>query len=84
MTVLGAPLFNATATVDTTDPSGKYTVVAQSGLACRLAQMPVGSGATSAERAELAATRRLSWDASYTMPAFAEILSGGQIGRAHV
>lgn len=73
MTVLGAPLFNRAATVYTADASGRYTVVARTGLACRLAQMPVGSGVSSAERAELLSTRRLSWEYGYLMPAFAEV-----------
>lgn len=74
MTVLGAPLFNATATVYTADPTThKYTVPVKSGLACRLAALPLGSNLSPAERAEALATRKLSWEVAYAMPPFAEV-----------
>ncbi len=57
------------------DNDGDYTVLAKSGLACRLV---VGRAvaATAAERADLAAGHQafLLWGASYTMPANAQVL----------
>lgn len=64
---------NKTASVYTADPTtGAYTVLAKSGLRCRLAIKP-SPAETADERAELNHRRRLLWDEAYTMPETAQV-----------
>lgn len=72
---------NKTATVYTPHATtGAYTVLAKSGMDCRLAiRGERSSGATAAEeRAELVARRRLLWDEDYTMPEDAQVEIDGE------
>jgi hypothetical protein len=73
-----ALLFNTTCAVYTPDPTTKrYTVQQTSGLPCRLAHNPTGTGAPLPERAELMQSRRLIWPPDYVMPDYAEVEVGG-------
>lgn len=54
-----------------TDPTGAFTTVLRTGLACRLAH--VRGGASQNERAELAAVRNMIWDPSYVLPETAQV-----------
>jgi len=66
------------ATVYTPDPTtGRFTVVATSGLRCRLAHVSGEAGASRLERAELAALRNLIWEPGYVMPEEARVLIDG-------
>ena len=47
---------------------GRFTVVARSGLRCRLAHVNQRPAATGAERAELAAMRNLIFEPGFHMP----------------
>ncbi len=59
--------------------TGDYTVLAKSGLVCRLAYISRHVGqTTSGERVEIAQARRLLWEEAYTMPENAQIDVGGE------
>src|SRR5688572_16763891 len=67
-----------TAKVYTADPEdGEYTVLAKSGLACRLVRM-TGTVAPAAERPELAGQRTLLWLPEYQMPDTAQVEIDGR------
>jgi hypothetical protein len=68
-----AEMMSDSADVYTADlATGRYTVLAQADLPCRLAV--IRPGTTSApERAELAAMRRLYWGPDYAMPDYAQV-----------
>lgn len=72
---------NKTASVYTPHATtGAYTVLAKSGLRCRLAirgRVQPGVDA-SEERAELVGSRRLLWDEAYAMPETAQVEIDGQ------
>ena len=57
--------------------TGDYTVVAKSGLACRLAHSAI-SGDMGPGRSDQASARRLLWGADYVMPEVAQVLVDGQ------
>lgn len=66
-----------TATVRTPNASnGRFDVTATTGLECRLVRS-VG-GASAVDRAEIAASGTLLWDASYVMPAQAQVEVSGE------
>lgn len=71
--------YDQRATVYTPDPTtGAYTVVAATGVACRLALVTVG-GEPSDERAEIDAARRLLWGPTTTIAETAQIeVAGGR------
>lgn len=72
------PGLDQIATVYTPSVStGVYTVLAKSGLACRLALTSV-SGDMGPSRAEDDGTRRLLWDPDYTMPEEAQVEVDGE------
>lgn len=74
-----AGLLDQLGTVYTADPTtGAFTVQAQASLACRVVHLATSGAATGEERAELAKRRVLMWDASYVMPANAQVLVGGE------
>lgn len=57
------------ATVYTENAStGRYTDLANSGLACRLMHLNLQPAATSSDRAEFAAMRDMMFDPDYAMP----------------
>lgn len=61
-----------TAIVYTEAPvTGAFTVVAKSGLRCRLAH--VRGGGSQPERAELAALRNMLWEPDYVLPETAQV-----------
>jgi len=69
---------NATATVYTPNgTTGTYTVLATSGLACRLAVKPAPTDGA-VERAEGTPRRLLLWDDAYSMPNDAQVEIDGQ------
>lgn len=53
--------------------SGAYTVAGTAGVACRLALVPTDTTPTGTDRAELASTRRLLWDAAVTLAETAQV-----------
>lgn len=55
--------------------NGDYTVLAKSGLPCRLAYLPQGQGGSDigGERADTGSRRRLLWAEDYAMPDDAQI-----------
>jgi hypothetical protein len=57
--------------------TGRYTVVDETAVPCRLAHFRSQPGASGVERAELAATRNLIWTPGYVMPEGAQIDVGG-------
>ena len=63
-------------TPDATD--GSYTVLAKSGLECRLTHNTTVQKTPADERAEVAHNRRLLFDPDYTMPTNCEILIDSQ------
>ncbi len=66
-----------TGIVYTPDPAtGAYTVVARTGLACRLVQQGMSTDMGPA-RAEKAPGPKLLWDASYVMPESAQLEISG-------
>lgn len=68
-----------TATVYTPHATtGAYTVIAKSGLKCRLAYVEQGGSAIGGERSEIGTKRRLLWEEDYTMPDNAQVLVDGQ------
>ena len=56
---------------------GDFTMLAQSGLACRLAVARRGPEDVGGEREDIGARRRLLWEAAYTMPDEAQVEVGG-------
>lgn len=52
---------------------GDFTVLAKSGLACRLAYIQQGGTDIGGERADIGSRRRLLWEEAYTMPDTAQI-----------
>jgi len=67
-----------TLSVYTEDPStGAFTVLAASGVRCRLFHVGRQPAATGLDRAELGAIRNLHYDPATTIPDGAQILSGG-------
>lgn len=66
--------------------TGEYSVVANASLSCRLKPASRQAAATAGDRRELADLRRLTWPASYTMPAECQIAvaSGLDAGRWNV
>lgn len=72
-------LLDQTATVYTPHAStGAFTVVAKSGLKCRLAYIQQGGSDIGGERASIGSRRRLLWKADYEMPSDAQILIGAE------
>ena len=68
-----------TATVYTPHATtGAYTVIAKSGLRCRLAYVEQGGSTIGGERSEIGTKRRLLWAEAYTMPDNAQVLVDGQ------
>lgn len=64
-----------TATVLTPDPtSGDYSIVALSGLPCRLTLVPPEDGKDASDRAELASMRRLLWGPGTVIPENARVV----------
>ena len=57
---------------------GAFSVVATAALACRLLHVNPDGAATSRDRAEIAATRRLLFDPAYLLPNPCEIEVRGQ------
>lgn len=57
--------------------TGDYTVLAKSGLVCRLVRMMLTTNAAG-ERVELAGKRSLIWEAGYTMPETAQVEVDGK------
>lgn len=65
---------NSTAVVYTPHATtGAYTVVANAGLTCRLANKGQAGQGAAEERDELVQNRRLLWRTAYTMPNDAQI-----------
>jgi hypothetical protein len=58
--------------------TGAYTVLAKSGLACRLTIIQRNAGETSDERESIAGKRLLLWDGSYAMPDPAQVEINGE------
>lgn len=66
------------ATIYTPDPTtGAYSVVAMTGLACRLA-LATTPVAPDPDRAEVNQTRRLLWGPSYLLPETAQVEVAGE------
>lgn len=57
---------------------GDFTVLARSGLACRLAYIQQGGSDIGGEREDLGSRRRLLWEADYTMPDTARVVVAGE------
>lgn len=71
--------FDQTAAIYTPDETdGSYTVLAKSGLVCRLVHVNTSQSKPADERAEVAHKRRLMWVPDYEMPANAEFVVDGQ------
>ena len=71
--------FDQTADIYTPASStGAYTVLAKSGLVCRLAYVEQGGSGIGGERADIGTKRRLLWQEAYVVPANAQILLDGQ------
>lgn len=63
-----------TASVYTPDPTtGAFTVLAKSGLICRLAFIDYGGSDIGGEREDIGSQRRLLWAEAYSMPNTAQI-----------
>lgn len=61
------------ANVYTPGANGDYTVLAKSGLVCRLAYIQQGGSDIGGEREDIGSRRRLLWAEAYTMPDTAQI-----------
>ena len=72
------PGLDQRATVYTPGPSGDYSVVARTGLACRLALVSADGAGGGAERAELLKARLLLWQEDYVLPEDCQIEVDGQ------
>lgn len=73
-------MFGLNKTADVYTPhatTGAYTVLARSGLRCRLA-IKAAPAPDAAPRAELIGERRLLWDEAYTMPSNAQVAIDGE------
>jgi len=57
---------------------GDYTVLAKSGLICRLAYIQQGGTTIGGEREDIGSRRRLLWDEVYEMPEAAQIEVDGE------
>lgn len=66
-----------TASVYTPDSAGAYTVLAKSGLRCRLAPVSIPSAAVGGGRAEIADETRLLWEPGYVLAETAQIEVAG-------
>lgn len=63
-----------TASVYTPDPTtGDFTVLAKSGLVCRLAYIQQGGSDIGGEREDIGSRRRLLWEETYAMPSNAQV-----------
>jgi hypothetical protein len=65
------------AIVYTRDPAGQFTVVARSGLACRIAHLRL-TGRTLEERGAQAKLRRFLYDPSYQLPRACQVEIAGE------
>ncbi len=63
-------------TPDGTD--GSFTVLAKSGLACRLAYVQNAPAGVGGEREAIGSNRRLLWEEDYTMPDNAQVAVDGE------
>lgn len=78
----GVPLLDRTAAVYTLDAStGVDDVLLTDALACRLAHNSVGAGTPLSDRAELASSRRLIWDAAVVLPEHCSVVVDGIVWR---
>lgn len=57
---------------------GSYSVVAKSGLKCRLCHIQHGPAGVGGEREKLGTNRRLLWKVDYAMPDDAQVLVDGE------
>ena len=74
-------MFGLDQTADVYTPNGTdgdFTVLAKSGLVCRLATIQVGPASVGGERESVGLNRRLLWAEAYTMPDDAQIEVDGQ------
>ena len=72
-----------TAVVYTPDQTGAFTTVANAALACWLRPVGTRAAASAAQRAELAALRRLTW-VDYVMPDYAQVeIDGNRYNVVH-
>lgn len=67
-----------TANVYTPGSNGDFTVLAKSGLACRLSYIQQGGSDIGGEREDIGSRRRLLWHEAYTMPDTAQVLVDGE------
>lgn len=58
--------------------TGDFTVLAKSGLVCRLAYMQQGPNETANDREDVSQRRRLLWEEAYTMPETAQVEVSGE------
>lgn len=73
-----AATLDHTATVYGEDAAtGAYSVVLRTGLLCALHRLGTQPDISAADRAELAASRRFVWDATYALPETAQVDVGG-------
>jgi hypothetical protein len=66
-------LLTQVATVYARGAGGGWTVVAKTGLACRMLHLNTQDIPTGAERDQLAASRRFVWDPTYNLPQYCQI-----------
>ncbi len=74
-------MFGLDQTADIYTPNGTtgaYTVLAKSGLVCRLAYIQQGATTIGGEREDIGQRRRLLWSEAYTMPETAQIEVDGE------
>jgi len=62
-----------TANIYTPGADGDFTVLAKSGLVCRLAYIQQGGSDIGGEREDIGSRRRLLWEEAYTMPETAQV-----------
>lgn len=75
------PGMHDTATIRT-DAGAGYTVIAKTGLRCRMSHVSANSGTTGFDRSELAGRRRFLWDdTDYAMPSDCQIEVNGDGNR---